>query len=134
MPTNNIDIGRYRGIVINFELYIIIVGDSTTLSSVCTCIVMHIYIFVLQNDEELPLNEVYNWADALVLVFAITDRRSFNYVRRVKQTMLDAFEMPVALVANKADMVHLRQVSTEEGMPKYNNITKSALLSVYLIT
>jgi len=39
-------------------------------------------------------------------------------VRRVKQTMLDAFEMPVALVANKADMVHLRQVSTEEGMPK----------------
>jgi hypothetical protein len=29
--------------------------------------------------------------------------------------MLDAFEMPVALVANKADMVHLRQVSTEEG-------------------
>lgn len=64
------------------------------------------------------MNEVYNWADALVLVFAITDRRSFNYVRRVKQTMLDAFEMPVALVANKADMVHLRQVSTEEGMPK----------------
>ncbi|XP_022164990.1 ras-related and estrogen-regulated growth inhibitor isoform X2 [Rhopalosiphum maidis] len=68
-----------------------------------------------KNDEELPLNDVYNWADALVLVFAITDRRSFNYVRRVKQTMLDAFEMPVALVANKADMVHLRQVSTEEG-------------------
>ena len=61
------------------------------------------------------MNDVYNWADALVLVFAITDRRSFNYVRRVKQTMLDAFEMPVALVANKADMVHLRQVSTEEG-------------------
>lgn len=29
--------------------------------------------------------------------------------------MLDTFEMPVALVANKADMVHLRQVSTEEG-------------------
>lgn len=61
------------------------------------------------------MNDVYNWADALVLVFAITDRRSFNYVRRVKQAMLDTFEMPVALVANKADMVHLRQVSTEEG-------------------
>lgn len=69
-----------------------------------------------QNDEELPLNDVYNWADALVLVFAITDRRSFNYVRRVKQTMLDTLEMPVVLVANKADMVHLRQVSSEEGI------------------
>jgi len=69
-----------------------------------------------QNDEELPLNDVYSWADALVLVFAITDRRSFNYVRRVKQTMLDTLEMPVVLVANKADMVHLRQVSTEEGI------------------
>lgn len=68
----------------------------------------------------MPLNDVYNWADALVLVFAITDRRSFNYVRRVKQTMLDTFEMPVALVANKADMVHLRQVSTEEGTTRYN--------------
>lgn len=68
-----------------------------------------------QNDEEMPLNEVYNWADALVMVFTITDRRSFNYVRRVKQTMLDTYEMPVVLVANKADMVHLRQVSTEEG-------------------
>ncbi|XP_025422174.1 ras-related and estrogen-regulated growth inhibitor isoform X2 [Sipha flava] len=70
---------------------------------------------LFENDEEMPLTDVYNWADALVLVFAITDRRSFNYVRRVKQTMLDNFEMPVALVANKADMVHLRQVSTEEG-------------------
>lgn len=36
--------------------------------------------------------------------------------------MLDTFEMPVALVANKADMVHLRQVSTEEGT--YINSTK----------
>lgn len=78
---------------------------------------------LFQNDEELPLNDVYNWADALVLVFAITDRRSFNYVRRVKQSMFDTFEMPVALVANKADMVHLRQVSTEEGNLPYKQST-----------
>lgn len=69
----------------------------------------------LQTDEDFPSNEVYNWADGLVLVFAITDRKSFNYVRHVKQE-LETFCFPVCLVANKADMVHLRQVSTEEGI------------------
>ncbi|KAK7601169.1 hypothetical protein V9T40_008610 [Parthenolecanium corni] len=67
-----------------------------------------------KTDEDFPSNEVYNWADGLVLVFAITDRKSFNYVRHVKQE-LETFCFPVCLVANKADMVHLRQVSTEEG-------------------
>lgn len=109
---------------INFQLNIITI--ISCLTNHCLPCLLYLYIFFLyiyiQNDEELPLNDVYNWADALVLVFAITDRRSFNYVRRVKQTMLDTFEMPVALVANKADMVHLRQVSTEEGT--YINSTK----------
>ena len=73
-----------------------------------------ILYFTLQTDEDFPNNEVYSWADGLVLVFAITDRNSFNYVRHVKQE-LDSFNSPGCLVANKADMVHLRQVSTEEG-------------------
>lgn len=68
----------------------------------------------VQSDEDFPTNDVYNWADGLVFVFAITDRKSFNYVRHVKQE-LDSLCSPMYLVANKADMVHLRQVSTEEG-------------------
>ncbi|KAL1131008.1 hypothetical protein AAG570_012246 [Ranatra chinensis] len=65
-----------------------------------------------KNEDELPQNETLNWADGCLLVYSITDRKSFNYVRRVKQALCD---IPLALVGNKGDMVHLRQVSTEEG-------------------
>lgn len=63
--------------------------------------------------DELPGNEIAQWADGLFLVYSITDRESFNYVRRAKQSLQP--EIPLALVGNKADMVHLRQVSPEEG-------------------
>jgi len=68
---------------------------------------------MLQSEEDLPNVETLHWADGFLLVYAITDRRSFNYVRRVKQML--CCDMPLALVGNKGDMVHLRQVSTEEG-------------------
>ncbi|XP_075228833.1 ras-related and estrogen-regulated growth inhibitor isoform X2 [Lycorma delicatula] len=66
-----------------------------------------------KGDDEFPSNETINWADGCLLVYAITDRRSFNYVRRAKQLLS---ETPLVLVGNKGDMVHLRQVSTEEVM------------------
>lgn len=68
---------------------------------------------VLQSEEDLPSGETLHWADGFLLVYAITDRRSFNFVRRVKQML--GCDTPLALVGNKGDMVHLRQVSTEEG-------------------
>ncbi|KAI5640380.1 ras family domain-containing protein [Phthorimaea operculella] len=63
--------------------------------------------------DELPNNDIASWADGLLLVYSITDRESFNYVRRARQSLQP--EIPLALVGNKADMVHLRQVSPEEG-------------------
>nr|CAD7424841.1 unnamed protein product [Timema monikensis] len=71
-------------------------------------------------EEDLPSSETLNWADGLLLVYAITDRRSFNYVRRVKQML--CCDVPLALVGNKGDMVHLRQVSTEEDLLLLRNI------------
>uniref|UniRef100_A0A182FDH3 small monomeric GTPase n=1 Tax=Anopheles albimanus TaxID=7167 RepID=A0A182FDH3_ANOAL len=71
---------------------------------------------VEENAEALNLtagSESVQWADGLLLVYSITDRDSFNYIRRAKEEL--AGDTPVALVANKVDMVHLRQVSTEEG-------------------
>jgi len=119
--------------------------------------------------------ETIQWADGFLLVYSITDRQSFNYVKRVKQQLLSntsssgessknggggsntlsvhsfssggsgggsgnnglttsstttsfsfrdekgggqggqATILPVVLVANKADLIHLRQISTEEG-------------------
>jgi len=62
--------------------------------------------------------ETLQWADGLLLVYSITDRNSFNFVRKAKEALAVAdpeAAMPLALVGNKADMVHLRQVSAEEG-------------------
>lgn len=65
-------------------------------------------------EDELPNTaEIVQWADGLLLVYSITDRYSFNYIRKAKADLHS--DTPVALVANKVDMVHLRQVSTEEG-------------------
>lgn len=61
-----------------------------------------------------PSSEAIQWADGVLLVYAITDRASFDFVRRARATLQTA-DVPVALIGNKVDMVHLRQVSTEEG-------------------
>ncbi|XP_071639332.1 ras-related and estrogen-regulated growth inhibitor isoform X1 [Temnothorax longispinosus] len=70
-----------------------------------------------KSENELPSMETLR-ADGLLLVYSITDRNSFNFVRKAKEALAVAdpeAAMPLALVGNKADMVHLRQVSTEEG-------------------
>ncbi|XP_045113855.1 ras-related and estrogen-regulated growth inhibitor-like isoform X2 [Portunus trituberculatus] len=99
--------------------------------------------------EALPSQETINWADGFLLVYSITDRQSFNWVKRVRLHICErkaggrgsglssaatltptpplppsggmggdispTLGPPMVLLANKADMVHLRQVSTEEG-------------------
>ncbi|XP_061394901.1 ras-related and estrogen-regulated growth inhibitor isoform X2 [Musca vetustissima] len=67
-----------------------------------------------KTDDEFPnAAELVQWADGLLLVYSITDRNSFNYIRRAKSDLQS--DTPVQLVANKVDMVHLRQVSRDEG-------------------
>lgn len=70
-----------------------------------------------QNDDDDGISSVtaehIQWADGILLVYAITDRNSFNYIRKAKVNLQP--DIPVTLVGNKVDMVHLRQVSTEEG-------------------
>lgn len=81
---------------------------STTCPAVTACVV---------TDSTADANanvEAVQWADGVLLVYAITDRASFNFVRRARAELQSA-DVPVALVGNKVDMVHLRQVSTEEG-------------------
>lgn len=62
----------------------------------------------------MPPSETFNWADGLLVVYSIIDRSSFAYAKRVAAAISDS-DTPLVLVANKGDMVHLRQVSTEEG-------------------
>ncbi|KAK7869136.1 hypothetical protein R5R35_006600 [Gryllus longicercus] len=67
-------------------------------------------------DRGLPL-EAAQWADACVLVYSITDRASFEWAllalahfRRLRPA-----GTPTALLANKADLEHLRAVAEAEG-------------------
>jgi len=73
-----------------------------------------------KNLEDQPAQDTMTWADGFVLVYAITDRLSFNYVKPILQHIQDlkgscGKEIPSVLLGNKGDMVHLRQVSSEEG-------------------
>ncbi|XP_049771736.1 ras-related and estrogen-regulated growth inhibitor-like [Schistocerca cancellata] len=65
------------------------------------------------NERPLPAEQV-EWSDACVLVYSVTDRRSFDYSQQVLQQLSQAGK-PTALIANKADLDHLRQVTEEEG-------------------
>lgn len=70
--------------------------------------------------DDLPSGETLNWADGVVLVYSITDRASFNFIKQVWQHIQDvkgshSKDLPMVLLGNKGDMVHLRQVSSEEG-------------------
>ncbi|KAJ8924636.1 hypothetical protein NQ315_000786 [Exocentrus adspersus] len=67
-----------------------------------------------KNQDDLPSAETINWADGLLLVYSIIDRRSIAFLKRVGSIIADS-DIPVYIVANKNDMVHLREVSAEEG-------------------
>lgn len=69
------------------------------------------------------------WADGFLLVYSILDKASFDYIQRFRRHVLEIRNIsnsktdqhqqtaiPCVLVANKADMVHLRQVPTHEGI------------------
>ncbi|XP_047108363.1 ras-related and estrogen-regulated growth inhibitor-like protein [Schistocerca piceifrons] len=64
-------------------------------------------------DSPLPVEQV-EWSDACVLVYSITDRQSFEYAHTALQRLLKTGR-PTTLLANKADLEHLRQVEESEG-------------------
>lgn len=57
------------------------------------------------------------WADAVVLVYSVTDRRSFDLIDQLHQlvTRAGGASMPVILLANKVDLLHLRRVDSQQG-------------------
>ncbi|BFZ04199.1 hypothetical protein BsWGS_07238 [Bradybaena similaris] len=87
-------------------------------------------------DEELTLMEIldtagqthhreetiqhegnFRWADGYMLVYAINDRQSFLAVGELKQhlDLVKKTNIQCLLVGNKADLLHDRQVATDEG-------------------
>ncbi|XP_020499440.1 ras-like protein family member 11B [Labrus bergylta] len=58
------------------------------------------------------------WADAVVLVYSVTDRRSFDLIEQLHQLVVRAGGTnmpPVILLANKSDLLHLRRVDSQQG-------------------
>ncbi|KAA0189011.1 hypothetical protein HAZT_HAZT005162 [Hyalella azteca] len=111
----------------------------------------------MNNDDDLPGAEILSWADGLLLVYSITDRQSFDWVKRCRLHFTEqgtwplrlsgssspslspspppldvspSTSPPTLLLGNKADMVHLRQVSSEEGMYTFYDIV-DIYLSIY---
>jgi Ras-like protein family member 11A len=72
------------------------------------------------SDVALCSPETAAWADGFVLVFSIIDRNSYLALTKARQQIKEArdssaWPIPCVLIGSKADMVHLRQVSTHEG-------------------
>lgn len=65
------------------------------------------------------------WADAVVLVYSVTDRRSFDLIDHLHQLVVrtgGANMPPVILLANKADLLHMRRVDTQQGPSLAGNL------------
>ena len=62
----------------------------------------------------MRLDGYIKWADAFILLYSITDTQSYQTVRALRESISEIKKVggSVALVANKSDLSHLRQVST----------------------
>lgn len=58
------------------------------------------------------------WADALILMYSITNRNSFveiqGYTKQIQQE-LKVRGIPCLIIGNKTDLAHIRKVDTIEG-------------------
>ncbi|KAK9510177.1 hypothetical protein O3M35_005018 [Rhynocoris fuscipes] len=64
-----------------------------------------------------PVEQI-QWADGCIIVYSITDRQSFQYAVEALesiQKLKNVTSVPATLLANKADLAHLREVKEEEG-------------------
>nr|XP_014342041.1 PREDICTED: ras-related protein M-Ras-like isoform X2 [Latimeria chalumnae] len=64
--------------------------------------------------------------EGFLLVYSVTDEKSFQRVQRLHELILrmkDRDSFPMILVANKVDLIHLRNISSKQGRElaaKYN--------------
>lgn len=90
----------------------------------CVLIIVFFFFFLppqmTDNGISLPDHVTCSiqWADAVVLVYSVTDRSSFDLIDQLHQLVVrssGASMPPVILLANKADLLHLRRVDSQQG-------------------
>ncbi|CAH1798410.1 unnamed protein product [Owenia fusiformis] len=67
--------------------------------------------------EGCAKDDIIRWADGFLLIYSITSRKSFDYVKDLGSKIIDARKcgFPLVLVGNKSDMGHVRQVTRADG-------------------
>ncbi|XP_042664342.1 ras-like protein family member 11B [Tyto alba] len=69
------------------------------------------------------LNRCIRWADALVIVFSITDYKSYELLSHLYHHIRQLHPgnaVPVVIVANKADLLHIKEVEPQHGLQLAN--------------
>ena len=69
-------------------------------------------------DETTNKEGHVRWGEGFLLMYSVTDRRSYEEVAAIKghlDEVKKARHVSTVLAANKCDLEHLRQVSTAEG-------------------
>ncbi|XP_061192341.1 ras-related and estrogen-regulated growth inhibitor-like [Saccostrea echinata] len=58
------------------------------------------------------------WGDGFVFIYSITDRKSYEYANTLKDMLIKIRgpDMPAIVVANKCDLLSVRQVDDSEGV------------------
>ncbi|KAM9321469.1 ras-like protein family member 11A [Gastrophryne carolinensis] len=65
------------------------------------------------------------WAEGFLLAYSVTDYRSYEYIRHLHQHIRKVnadSKIPIIIVANKGDLLHVRQVSSESGIQLANEL------------
>lgn len=65
------------------------------------------------------LNRSLQWADAVVIVFSVTDCKSYELISHLHQHVRQLHpdnRIPIVIVANKADLLHVKQVEPQQGL------------------
>uniref|UniRef100_A0A8C5SC88 small monomeric GTPase n=1 Tax=Laticauda laticaudata TaxID=8630 RepID=A0A8C5SC88_LATLA len=65
------------------------------------------------------LSKCLRWADAVVIVFSITDHKSYELLGHFHQYIRQVHpgnRVPVVIVANKADLLHIKEVEPQHGL------------------
>ncbi|XP_062595953.1 ras-related and estrogen-regulated growth inhibitor-like [Saccostrea cucullata] len=68
-------------------------------------------------DNENRENHI-KWGDGFVFIYSITDRKSYEYINTLKDMLVKIRgpDMPAIVVANKCDLLSVRQVEDSEGV------------------
>ena len=80
----------------------------------CTFVIFAVFLFQSRNEQTVGSRAI--WADGLILVYSITDRKSFEEIQHL-HNLIDPFKQKTVVIifGNKSDLEHKRQVPEKEA-------------------